>query len=282
MRAAVREPVWAVAAALARPTASQRVLPDYVIVGAQRCGTTSLQGVLTQHPNLTSPRLMKGVHYYDTAYEHDLDWYRSHFHTETYARWKDRRTGSPLLAGEASPYYLFHPLALDRIKQTLPGVKVIALLRDPVERTISHHKHEVRRFGETLSLEEALDWEPERIEGEEDMLIRGGAGATSYAHQHYSYVARSRYAGQVRRMLDLFGDDALVLESEAFFADPATQYRHILRFLGVPEWAPSAFPHSNATEDAAVPDHLRKRLQDEFRDGNEELYDLLGRRFSWQ
>lgn len=281
-RKSVREPVWRVANAIVRPTASLRVLPDYLIIGAQRCGTTSLQDVVTEHPNVTSSRLMKGVHYFDTGYEHGLEWYQAHFPTRVYANRKLRATGTPLRVGEASPYYIFHPTALDRIKATLPDVKLIALLRDPVERTLSHYKHEVRRDNETLSLEEALDAEAQRLVGETDR-VRNEPGYNSFALQTYSYVARSRYAVQVRRMKELFPDDQiLVLQSEQFFEHPDAVYRRVLDFLDVPPFEPDEFPRMNATKSEGAPDAVIERLRAEFKDSNEDLYSLLGEQFSWQ
>lgn len=282
IRKTLREPVWRVANTVMRPTAGLRVLPDYLIIGAQRCGTTSLQDVVTEHPNVTSSRLMKGVHYFDTGYEHGLDWYRTHFPTRVYANRRLRTTGTPLRVGEASPYYIFHPTALERIQKDLPGVKLIALLRDPVERTLSHYKHEVRRDNETLGLEEALDAEPGRLAGEADR-IRKDTGYNSHALQTYSYVARSRYADQVRRMKDLFPDNqTLVLQSEQFFEHPDEVYRRVLAFLDVPPFEPGEFPRMNATKSETAPPEIIERLRAEFHDSNEELYALLGERFSWQ
>lgn len=282
LRKTIREPVWRVANAMARPTANFRVLPDYLIVGAQRCGTTSLQDVVTEHPNIASARLMKGVHYFDTGYEHGLQWYQAHFPTRLYANRKLRATGQPLRVGEASPYYIFHPTALDRIRATLPDVKLIALLRDPVERTLSHYKHEVRRGNETLGLNEALDAEEGRLAGEADR-VRKDSSYNSLALQTFSYMARSRYAEQVRRMKELFPDEQiLVLPSEQFFEHPAEVYHRVLEFLDVPPFVPDEFPRMNATKSEHAPDAIIDRLRAEFADSNERLYELLGERFTWQ
>ncbi len=259
------------------------MLPDYLVIGGQRCGTTSLQQVLTQHPNITSARLMKGVHYFDTAAHHDLAWYRTHFPTRAYARSVERRTGSPLRVGEASPYYLFHPLALPRIREALPNVKLIALLRDPVERTISHHKHEVRRGNEPLGLEAALDAEPTRLAGERERIVREAPGYHSVAHQTFSYAARSRYVEQVEMLFELFPrDQVMILPSERFFTDPGPVFRATLDFLGAPPWLPESFPKENATADTTVPAAVRQRLVESFREPNERLFELLGERFPWQ
>lgn len=282
LRKTVREPLWAAMNAAARPTASLRVLPDYLIVGAQRSGTTSLQRALMEHPNIQSARMMKGVHYFDTAYEKRLGWYQAHFPTRALAAWVEYRTDDPLRVGEASPYYMFHPLAPERIHRDLPEVKLIAMLRDPVERTISHHKHEVRRGNEPFDLEEALAQESARLEGEEER-IRTEPGYNSFNHQTYSYVARSMYDHQIARLMSLFGGErVLVVPSEAYFADPRRVYEDVLEFLDVPIWVPHDFEHANATASSSVAPTTRRRLVQAFNRSNQRLFELLGEEFAWQ
>ncbi len=281
-RKALREPVWAVADALTRPTASWRVLPDYLIIGAQRAGTTSLQDVLTTHPNVVSARLMKGVHYFDTSYPKGMAWYQSHFPTKRSAARREHSMGAPMRVGEASPYYIFHPMAIERISADLPEAKLILLLRDPVERTISHHKHETRRGNETLSLEDALDAEPSRLEGEAER-VAADASYNSFPLQTYSYAARSRYAPQVQRLFSFVDrQQILVLPSERFFTDPGPTFASVLEFLEVPAFRPVDFPQMNATKTDAIPSHVVERLRAEFQQPNQELFELLGERYEWQ
>lgn len=278
----LREPIWTMANLAARPTATLRVLPDYLIIGAQRCGTTSLQEVLTTHPNITSARWMKGVHYFDTAYPKGMGWYRAHFPTNRAASKVAAETGSPLRVGEASPYYIYHPVALDRIAADLPEAKLILLLRDPVERTISHYKHEVRRGNEPLGLEEALDAEDERLAGEADR-VAAHPGYNSFPLQTYSYLDRSRYAPQVRKLLSLFPtDQVMVLPAERFFDEPAPTYAALLRFLETPPFEPVVFPRMNATADHRTPVHVIDRIRRDVRESNEELFDMMGERYPWQ
>lgn len=280
-RPRMRRAVWAVTDIAARAGASRRVLPDYLVIGAQRAGTTSLQQALAGHPDVRPPRLRKGVHYFDTGFDHDVAWYRAQFPLDSQLRTIAARTGRRPLTGEASPYYLFHPLVPERIAGLLPETKMIALLRDPVERAISHHKHEVRRGFEQLDLAAALDAEPGRLAGEVERM-RADPGYVSLAHQHHSYVARGRYAEQIARYLDRFPPDRLlVLESEAVWEDPESAMAEVLSFLDLPDWRPEVFPRANATRPSPVDPGLRRRLEEEFEAPNARLVEMLGRRFRW-
>ncbi|HEV2894458.1 MAG TPA: sulfotransferase, partial [Actinomycetota bacterium] len=159
------------AQAYARPTAGLRLLPDYLIIGAQRAGTTSLHRYLIQHPGVRTTLRTKGVHFFDTAYGRGMSWYASRFPTKLTAWYVARRHGVELRTGEASPYYLFHPHVPARVAEHLPQVRLIALLRDPVGRAYSHYQHEVARGFETLSFEEAIEAEPARLAGETQRML---------------------------------------------------------------------------------------------------------------
>src|SRR5262249_27856015 len=139
---------------------------DFVIIGTQRGGTTSLYRYLIDHPDVAGAMLTKEVHYFDTNLRRGPGWYRAFFPTKAARDRHRRRTGRELVAGEASPYYLFHPLVPDRAHELLPDAKLVVMLRDPVERAFSHHGHEVELGYEQLGFAEALDREPERLAGE--------------------------------------------------------------------------------------------------------------------
>lgn len=120
-------------------TAALRMDPDFIVIGAQRCGTTSLFRVLNDHPDVVRPTVSKGIGYFDVNYAKGARWYRSHFPLRVTAR---LRTKGRALAFESSGYYSFHPLAAERIASDLPDVKVVLMVRDPVERAYSAYKHE--------------------------------------------------------------------------------------------------------------------------------------------
>ncbi|MGN9840714.1 sulfotransferase domain-containing protein [Nonomuraea sp. H19] len=267
-----------------RFTSGARMLPSFLIAGAQRCGTTSLYRALAQHPLLLKPVLHKGVHYFDVAYWRGLPWYRAHFPLRISAALLTHRYGARALAFESSPYYLFHPLAGARIAADLPGVKLIVLVRDPVERACSAHAHELARgFEDESHFEYAIELETRRLAGAEQ-LLRESPYALHHAHQHQAYLARGRYAEQLDRLEPLFGRDRiLVLDSHLFFREPESVYERVLEFLGVPHLGYPAFErHNGRPLPRPLPRALEQALRDHFEPYDARLVRWLGEEPSWR
>jgi hypothetical protein len=265
-----------------RATGRLRMMPDFIIVGAQRAGTTSLYRYLTAHPSVVAAS-RKEVHFFDIGYHEGLSWYRSHFPLRARKRYRERMRGRLFRTGEASPYYMFHPHALRRIAAALPHVKLIAILRNPIDRAYSQYHHEVRGGHERLPFEEAIDREPERLRDELPRLL-ADERFYSAAHQHHSYLSRGIYARQLRELYRLgLGDDRLmVLQSETFFADPGREFPRVLEFLGLPEWRPPTFERFNVLRYDQMGLATRERLRRFFEPHNRELYALLGRDLEWR
>lgn len=256
-------------------TAPLRALPDFLIVGAQKAGTSSLFAYLSQHPNVRSAQV-KEVHYFDLHFDRSLHWYRAHFPSRVKL---DRREHD--VTGEASPDYLYHPQAARRIGSVVPDAKLIVLLRDPVARAYSHYHHERDRGREPLpTFEDAVRAEPRRLRP------RNGARAVdryTRAHRRHSYVARGRYAQQLRRYLDVFPrHKILVLFSESMFSDPHGTYEEVLEFLDLPAHALEHVKPTNVgtyERKDAIP--LEDELRERFEAPNRELEKLLGTVVPW-
>ncbi len=256
-----------------KATANLRSLPDYIMIGGMKCGTTSLFQYLQQHPGV-SKVYVEEVHYFDLNYGKGLNWYRAHFPM----RGKDEE-GS--LCGDDSPYYIYHPLVPERVRRDVPDAKLIALLRNPVDRAYSHYNHELRRGREPLPFDEALDREEERLEGEVAKM-EADPDYVSFEHQRHSYVCRGRYAEQLKRWFALFPrDQLLVLQSEAMFRDPQGIFDQVLGFLGLPAMELPSFDVFNPGGYSDMDDGTRRRLEETFEPHNEALWELLGTTFDW-
>lgn len=260
--------------------AMQRALPDFVIVGAQKGGTSSLYAYLCQHPQIL-PAERKEVHFVDLNWPRGERWYRSHFPSFRDLARHEGGGRERALTGEASPYYLYHPHAARRLAAVVPQARIIILLRDPVARAYSHYRHNVRMGEETLSFPEALERE-ERILPEETVKLVADPTYRSVAHQLYSYRARGRYAEQIARFLEHFPQEQLlILRSEDLFADPQRVYTQTLGFLDLPSWrldSTRAYNIGRYDRDL-VPEEarLRKYYEADILD----LTALVGRSFGW-
>jgi len=207
-------------------------LPHFLGLGTQKGGTTSLQKLLEQHPGVYLPPC-KEVHYFSLHSEQPPSWYAAHYNE---AKRNQRR-------GDITPFYLFHPDVPARIRTTLPGARMIVLLRDPVKRALSQVFHARRHGFEALEVADALAAEPERL-----------AFGNSYNFQKHSYVARSRYLEQLDRYEALFPKcQLLVLKSEDLFTDTSTVWERIQQFLKLETIPlPITLPKANASQGEAA------------------------------
>lgn len=264
--------------------ASYRALPDFLILGAQRCGTSSLYRYLGAHPDII-PSVRKETEYFSRSFHEGEDWYRAHFALRSRVALQRRVRRQDQLCFEATPDYLFYPLVPGRVFSTLPDAKFIVLLRDPVDRAFSHHKH-MRRLGfEKLSFEEALAVEEDRI-SDDLSRIQFEPSYRARAALRYSYLARGRYAEQLERWYDFFSRERfLILDSHAFFTAQKEMLLQVCAFLGVRNWTPGRFKNYSQSTDPGFGDTvsggLRKRLEDYFAQPNEDLVNLTGRQYTW-
>jgi hypothetical protein len=261
-------------------TARIRLLPDFLIIGAQRCGTTSLQRYLIQHPCI-APAFRKEVHFFDRNLKKDMIWYREHFPSLPYKYYVTTILRRRFMTGEATASYIFYPHAAKRVLETVPGAKLIVLLRNPVDRAYSHYQHEVSLQYEALSFEEAIEREPERLFGEREKIV-ADQRYDSYPYDHYSYLSRGLYVDQLEAWINVFPKEQIfIVRSEDFFAEPSRIFRQVLRFLELPAWEPPGYAPYNAREYTTMDGAMRKRLIQYFEPHNRRLHELLGRNFAW-
>ena len=254
------------------PMKHTRKPPDFIIIGAQKGGTTSLYNYLIQHPQI-APAAQKEVHYFDLNFHQSPDWYCAQF--------PQPENGSHKITGEASPYYIFHPHVPQRIYDICPQVKIIALLRNPVQRAISHYYYYIKIGYESLSLESAIASEPERLKGEIEKLL-ANPNYYSYKHQHYSYLSRGIYADQLPAWMKLFPKSQIsILKSEDLYSNPSEIFNTVLEFLELPPQQLQTYDKYNATEYPPISDTVYQQLKAYFRSHNQRLAQLCDRDFGW-
>ena len=236
-------------------------LPDFVIIGAPKCGTTFLYHLLTKHPHV-EPAAFKEPHYFDLLFEKGIEWYRGCFLPP---RWKDgRRT----ITGEATPGYLYDTHAAERMADVIPEARLIAMLRNPVDRTYSSYQFsEVRHGREKATFEETIAAYLDRPHGD-------------------SPLQRSIYVDHLLRWSSFFSDEQmLVLKSEDVFECPQEMLKRVLDFLDLPAWTPTDSDLQNIRNKGSYEQPMnpitRRQLEEYFEPHNQRLYEYLGEDFGW-
>ena len=254
--------------AIGELTSDLRLRPEFIIFGAMKGGTTALFSYLDRHPDFALAR--KEIHYFDRHYQLGHRWYFGHFPV--------RALAGDAVTGEASPYYLFHPPAPARVRELLPDVRLIAILRDPVDRTLSHYHHKLAAGVEHVPFEEAITAESERLRGQDGW----GDGAQTLSRRHFSYLARGRYAEQLEHWFGVFPrEQFLILSSADLSSSPAAVVAEVCRFVGVEPREFGEYPRRHERRYPPMSPETREQLARYFEEPNRRLYELLGRDFGW-
>lgn len=265
-----------------RDAGSGRVLPEFVILGAAKAGTTSLYDWLSEHPFI-APATHKEVHFFDYNYYRGEDWYRRHFPLESQRAAFADEHGRPFLTGEASPSYISHYWAPQRLAKLLPQARLIVMLRNPVDRAYSQFQMSRRESEEPLdSFAEAIEIEDRRLDSERARAI-SSPHYNSWPIGCWSYLMRSRYAEQLERWFALFPRERFhFLTLEEMAEDPQRALDGVHGFLQLPSHRHQNMrPLHTATYDSIDRD-TRAQLTEYFRPHNERLYELLGMDLGWE
>jgi len=261
-------------------TTPVRILPDFIIIGAQKSGTTTLYNNLIRHPQVVQA-LRKEIHFFDIHYKKGITWYQAHFPSFLYKIYLKQIYRKKIIAGEATPYYIFHPLSPERIFKTVPRVKLIVLLRNPVDRAYSHYQLSVRLGHENLSFEDAIQHEMERLNSEGEKIYNN-RNYYSFNHQHFSYLSRGCYMEQLRKWYHYFSrEQILILKSEDFYLDPSSVFKQVYYFLNLPDMKLKDHKKYNISDYGKMDPVTRRQLVKYYEPYNQELYDYLGINFHW-
>jgi len=239
-------------------------VPNFIIIGCQRCGTTSLYTYLAQHPQILTP-IKKEMDFFSWHFDRGIDWYLAHF--------PPMPSGEQFLTGEASPSYFDSREGPERLYSLFPEAKLIVLLRNPVDRAISQFYRLTNLNWETRSLDRVIREEVERLNQNPEYIIGEEPG---------NYLARGRYIEFIKNWRAFFPQEQLlILKSEDFYSDAATTVKQVLEFLDLPEYQLSEYQNANPGSYQRVNESVRDWLRDYFRPYNQQLEEYLGRKLDW-
>lgn len=244
--------------------------PNFLIIGAQKGGTTSLYEYLCHHPQII-PNLHKEVDFFMWQYYRGLDWYLAHF--------PPIPPGGEFLTGEASPSYIVDSKVCDRISQAFPEVKLIVTLRNPVDRAFSQYQDHRNWMGqEKRTLQQAMIDEIAILDTIDDPT----QAERKFWGCQYGYLLRGMYVYFLEKWMQKFPpEQLLILTSEELYNHPQNTLKQVFEFLGLPDHQLSEYPRYTAGSYNPIPETLRQTLGDFFRPHNHKLEELLGRKFHW-
>jgi hypothetical protein len=286
-----RSPRWVRDAAIVgtrgfgRATSRSRTVPDFLVIGTKRGGTTSLFNYLMMHPGMLGlyprPRLQKSTDYFFKAFGQGEQWYRSNFHTRAFRDRMTQRLGYEPRSGEASPYYVWDPRVAERAHDVNPELKAIMLVRNPVERAFSHWQERRQNGVEPLSFELALESEASRTAGELERMLADPL-YYSEAYDWYTYRSRGIYVPQLQNWTSVFpSDQLLVLCSEEMYADVQGTFDRVSSFLGLPAARLPTTKTFNASARLPMPESARQELTEFYSPHVQQLSEYLGRPLPW-
>ena len=255
--------------------------PNLFIVGAPKAGTHSLYEYLNQHPSIIRG-VGKEIHYFDKNFSRGIKWYKSFFPTKRKKSKLEEKRKGKCLTGESTPRYLFHHHAPKRVLDLLPNVKLIVILRNPIDRAYARYLQQVSVGLEDLSFEDAIKEEKNKITDDMEKM-KNNENFYSVNFYQKSYATMGIYVNQLERWFKYFPrEQFLILKSEDLKLNPSKVYNQTIKFLGLPKHELNSFKSYRMRKYSPLNETIRKQLSDYFKPYNEQLYELLGRDFKWE
>jgi tetratricopeptide (TPR) repeat protein len=242
----------------------QQKAPNFIIIGAPKCGTTSLFFNLNQHPQILAPH-KKEINFFNHNFALGVPWYLAQFPAIADAK--------KFITGEASPIYLYDEQVIQRLHKLFPEIKLIVMLRNPVQRTISEYYHATNHGLENRTLTKIIEVEKELLATKSRQEVL----------QKFGYLLNSIYVDQIAKWMNNFpAENILIIESEFFFEQTNIIMAEIWKFLGLPHITQNQHVRHNVGSYPPVTPEIKQKLQEFFIPYNQELEQYLNRKFNWQ
>ncbi len=257
-------------------TSGLRVLPDFIVIGVGRSGTTSLFNYLEQHPSIVRSSYDE-IGFFDDNFHLGISWYRSMFPT-IFTKFFVKLQTKHFMTYEVTPWYVRRPWTARRIKNLLPNVKLIVVLRNPVDRTYSHY-HMAKRNNEKRDFETVIDEDITNI-SQWDKKPKDDSYFLNEVQN--SKLARGFYYEQLKQWFEIFPKkQILIIPSEKLSVQTIDTVQEVFGFLNLPKYEIKNTKKVNVAKYEKMDQKTRERLVEFFRPHNKRLYDLLNSEFEW-
>ena len=244
--------------------------PNFIIIGAQKSGTTSLENYIAQHPSVI-PAIKKETHFWYRDFEKGINWYLAHF--------PPIPKSEKFITGEATPNYLENYQTAKRIYNVFPEVKLLVILRNPVDRTFSQYHHWIKFNWDYRSFETAINYELEILSKNPEQP----QGNEKYWQQPSNYIGRGIYIEFINKWLGVFPrEQILILKAEDLYQKPVNTMKQVFEFLGLPEHQLPEYRKLNPGHYSPISDEMRQKLGEYFQPQNQRLEEYLGLKFNWE
>ena len=257
-----------------------RVIPDFLVIGAKRCGTTSLYQHLSEHPCISrSPR--DNIGFFNENYHLGINWYKSLFPTVFYKK-KMESKNKHCLFFDVTSTYMEEELTAKNVYEVNPNQKIIVILRNPVDRAYSHYHVNVKEKSEKRSFEDAIFEEMNRIKSER-IIQNKNKNLRVFTPNNIHYLKKGFYALQLKSWFKIFPrEQILVLSTEEFQEDQNLIYKKIFDFLNIPNMKIKSTEKMEKGNYIPMKDKTRTLLLDYFIQYNHELFELINSEFNWE
>ena len=259
-------------------TGSIRVLPDFLVIGAKRCGTTSLFYHLPEHPCISkSPHDNMG--FFNDNFHLGVNWYKSFFPT-IFTRNKIKSEFGNFLAFDVTTTYMEEESTANNVYQIKPNMKIIVILRNPVDRAYSQYHLNLREKAEKRSFEDAMEENMNELnkESHERYEIK-----PKFSVEENNYLKKGLYAQQLRHWLNIFPmESMLILSTEEFESNQQVIYNKIFEFLNISQFEVKNTEKMEKGSYPQMKSETRSLLLDYFRSHNNELFKLINKKFDWE
>lgn len=269
-------------------TSRLRSLPDFIIIGAGRAGTTALYSYLIQHPSIAAAltdnnKPVDDFHFFEYMTSNNVQWYKSHF---PILFSKSNKHKNSLITGEYTSTYMYHPDVPKRIFNLLPKIKLIVILRNPIDKAYSTY-HQQFRFGECItSFEETINAEFRRINLNKDFPELNSNNPNFKNYVAYNIIRHGIYADYLETWLEIFNrEQILILNSDDLKKSTKETLHHVFNFLNISNY--DIAPSDNTTVRVTIRKYpsinksTRKKLIEFYKPHNQRLNTLLGTNFDW-
>ena len=249
-------------------TVNSRMKPSFLVIGYAKSGTTSLFHYLSQHPQICQPTL-KEIQYFAQSYWRGKKWYQSHFPTRK----------KNCITFEASPDYIWYPNSLRRIHNEFPNMKLILLLRNPIDRAYSHYNHKRTENRDSMdTFEKAIDEDQERY----DFILKNSETLRAYDIFPAPYLSIGKYSRDLKNCYNIFTkNQVLVIKSEELKINPSDTLNKIFEFLNLPNTEVN-FVKKNVRKYEQMNIKTRNMLRDYYNSSNQELENMLNIKLDWK